>query len=175
MVMPCEAGDFRAGRKAGRAICFTLLKVLVGIPGNSAPGTTHLLPEQEKERERHAKKAGARPTRRVTPPCHSAPSRSCNAVSLPFLPVPVPVPVLCGRLLHKPPKSRRSSNVHADLHSIDPQCLVGGFSMKRARIDCANGGKTRPVRTFWYRIDFFLIKYVPMPSFRSGGAPRRYW
>ena len=75
MLVPCEAVDFRAGRQAGRAICFTLLKVLVGIPGNSAPRTTQLLPEQEKERERPAKNA----SKPRGPSCHSAPLTELHA------------------------------------------------------------------------------------------------
>ena len=92
---PCEAVGLRVGRQAGRAICFTLLKVLVGLSENSAPGTIHFLLKKEKERERPATQAqhGA---------CTAMPLRpthwSCTAVSLPFL--PVPVPVLYGRLPH---------------------------------------------------------------------------
>ena len=124
--------DFRAGRQAGRAICFTLLKVLVGIPGNSAPGTTHLLPKKEKERERHTKKAGAR--QQGASPRHATPlsSRSCTAVSLPFL--PVPVPVLCGRLLHRAPlvlparprADRTTLLLSRHQHTL---CLVGEFTL----------------------------------------------
>ena len=83
----------RAGRQAGRAICFTLLKVLVGIPRNSAPGTTHLLPKKEKERERHTKKAGARQTRRVTPSCHSAQLTVLHCRFPAVSPCPCPCPV----------------------------------------------------------------------------------
>ena len=80
----CEAVDLRADRQAGRAICFNLLKVLVEIPENFVPGTTHLLPEQEKERERKRKarqKDGSAPNKARHP---VMPLRSANGVALPF-------------------------------------------------------------------------------------------
>ena len=40
---------------AGRAICSTLLKVLVGIPENPETQRNSKVPEQEKEREKPAK------------------------------------------------------------------------------------------------------------------------
>ena len=72
-----------------------LLKVLVGIPGNSAPGTTHLLPtSEERERKRKARqKGGARPTRRVTPPCHSAQLTELHCRFHAVSPCPCPCPV----------------------------------------------------------------------------------
>ena len=57
--------------------------------------------EQDTPKRRERAKQGA-PPRHTTP--HS--SRCCTAVSLPFL--PVPVPVLCGRLLHNR-RTRRAS------------------------------------------------------------------
>ena len=94
----CEAVDFRAGRQAGRAICFTLLKVLCRILQNSAPGTTHIPVERKKRRPRTHNKARALFSRQCN-------SRSCTGLLMPFLPVPVPVPVpvLCGRLPHRAP------------------------------------------------------------------------
>ena len=98
MIIPCEAVDFRAGRQAGRAICFTLLKVLCRILQNSAPGTTHIPVERKKRRPRTHNKARALFSRQCN-------SRSCTGLLMPFLPVPVPVPVpvLCGRLPHRAP------------------------------------------------------------------------
>ena len=88
----------RAGRQAGRAICFTLLKVLCRILQNSAPGTTHIPVERKKRRPRTHNKARALFSRQCN-------SRSCTGLLMPFLPVPVPVPVpvLCGRLPHRAP------------------------------------------------------------------------
>ena len=94
-VIPCEAGYFRAGRLAGRAKCSTLLKVLVGIPGNSAPGTTSFSFEVTPvTNERTTKRREKGQLRHATPPIW----RGCTAVSLPF-PL-VPFRFLCGRLPH---------------------------------------------------------------------------
>ena len=126
-----EAGAPGPAGVASTVCCFALLKVSDGVPGNSAPGTTHLLPKKEKERERTTKKAGARPERNV--PRHATPphSRSCTAVSLPFL--PVPVRLLCGRLPHRAPlvlparprADRTTLLLSRHQHAL---CLVGEFT-----------------------------------------------
>jgi len=90
-----QSEAFRAGRLAGRAKCSTLLKVLVGIPGNSAPGTTSFSFEVTPvTNERTTKRREKGQLRHATPPIW----RGCTAVSLPF-PL-VPFRFLCGRLPH---------------------------------------------------------------------------
>ena len=125
----------RAWQHAGRAICFTLLKVLVGIPGNSAPGATHLLPEKEKERESHRKKAVARQTRRVTPSCHPA---QLTVLHCRFLAVsPCPCPVLCGRLLHTHPR-HSNGNSYMALGDRRSESTTAGSAL-----GCARGRQPR--------------------------------
>ena len=103
--MACEVVDFTAWQHSGRAICFTLLKALVGIPGNSAPGTTSFSFEvtpvtKRKTTNAREKKARAVMPRRPCwrPSCHAA---HAGEAALPFsCRFPGPVHLLCGRLPH---------------------------------------------------------------------------
>jgi hypothetical protein len=93
---------FRACWQQAGAICFTLLKVLVGIPQNSQLiGTQKFRSKRKKEK---------------SPPNGACPAMPPMTVSLPFL--SVPVPVLCGPAVRAP----ASQNWNRPLMlGIDPQ------------------------------------------------------
>ena len=94
----CEAGVPQGRLRWLAAICFTLLKLLDGIPRNSTcNGTPFLLRSHTRDQQKNNKRAGKRP------------AWSCHAAQLAGLHCrfsacfPVPVRLLCGRLPHRAP------------------------------------------------------------------------
>ena len=95
-----------AGRQAAlyASLCLRFWSEFRGIPSREPPICFRRKRKKEKDtpKRRERAKQGASP-RHATP----LSSRCCTAVSLRFL--PVPVPVRCGRLLHNPPKGEKNA------------------------------------------------------------------
>ena len=113
-----------AGRLAAlyASLCLRVWSEFRGIPPREPPNC--FWSKRKKEKDPPKMQASHVARHDATPP-HS---RSCMAVSLPFL--PVPVPVLCGRLLHRAPlvlPARPRADNTTLLLSRRPHtlCLVG--------------------------------------------------
>ena len=94
-----------AGRLAAlyASLCLRVWSEFRGIPPREPPICFRRKRKKEKGTPKRRERAQQGASPRHTTPLSS---RSCTAVSLPFS--PVPVPVLCGRLLHKGQRSRGS-------------------------------------------------------------------
>ena len=120
-----------AGRLAAlyASLCLRFWSEFRGIPPREPLICFRRKRKKEKDtpKRRERAKQGASP-RHATP----LSSRCCTAVSLPFL--PVPVPVLCGRLLHRAPlvlparprADRTTLLLSRHQHTL---CLVGEFTL----------------------------------------------
>ena len=120
-----------AGRLAAlyASLCLRFWSEFRGIPPREPPICFRSKRKKEKGTPKRRERAqqGASP-RHATP----LSSRSCTAVSLPFL--PVPVPVLCGRLRHRAPlvlparprADRTTLLLSRHQHTL---CVVGEFTL----------------------------------------------